>query len=63
VALLNRSRAPLSISTTTALAGLPAAAGAYIVRDVWAHRTTQTAGAIVRTVPGDAAVLLRVSAG
>ncbi|MCO6006934.1 NPCBM/NEW2 domain-containing protein [Actinoallomurus purpureus] len=61
VALFNESDGPQRISTSAAAAGLPAAP-AYTVRDLWAHTTRETAGAIAATVPAHGTVLLRVSA-
>jgi alpha-galactosidase len=60
VALFNRATAPQQISTTAKQVGLPSA-GAYALRDLWQHLTTETAGAISATVPGHSVVLLRVS--
>ncbi len=60
VALFNRRAAPQQISTTARQVGLPTA-GAYALRDLWQHSTTETAGAISATVPGHGVVLLRVS--
>ncbi len=60
VALFNRGTAPQRISTTAKQVGLPIS-GAYALRDLWQHSTTETAGAISATVPGHSVVLLRVS--
>jgi alpha-galactosidase len=59
VMLLNRSDTPTTISTTAAAVGLPSA-GAYAVRDLWAHSTQETAGRIVASVPAHSAMLYRV---
>ncbi len=61
VALLNRSSSATRIQTSATAIGLPSVAG-YQLRDLWAHRTSATRGAIGAEVPGDATVLLRVSA-
>jgi alpha-galactosidase len=62
VALFNESDSPQRISTTASAAGLPSAP-AYTVRDLWAHATTETAGAIAATVPAHGTVMVRVAAG
>ncbi len=59
VALLNRGPSPLRIATTASHAGL-AAARSYRVRNVWAHRTASSTGAIDAVVAPDSAVLYRV---
>ncbi|MFI9724258.1 NEW3 domain-containing protein [Streptomyces sp. NPDC052396] len=60
VALFNENATPTMISTTASAAGLPAARG-YALRDLWAHRTTETAGTIRALVPGHGTVLFRVT--
>lgn len=60
VALLNRGPSPLTIATSAAAVGL-APASSYSLRDLWAHTTVATAGTIAAEVPGEAAVLLRVT--
>ena len=60
VMLLNRGSTPLDISTTAQATGLPDA-GAYAVRDLWAHTTRETAGTITASVPAGSAMLYRVS--
>ncbi|TMK25180.1 MAG: alpha-galactosidase [Actinobacteria bacterium] len=60
VALLNRGSSPLTIRTTAAGVGLPAAAR-YRLRDVWVHATRTTRGSIVAGVGPQSTVLLRVS--
>ena len=60
VALLNRGSVPLRITTTASVAGL-AAAATYTVRDLWAHRSTESDGEIAAVVPPDSVVLYRVS--
>jgi alpha-galactosidase len=60
VALLNRSSTPTKISTSAKAIGMPPGGG-YVLRDVWAHTTRFSAGAISATVGGDSTVLLRVS--
>lgn len=60
IALLNRGAQPLTIQTTAQASGL-APSSSYEVRDVWAHSTQASPGAIAMTVPGETAELLRVS--
>ena len=61
VAFLNRGTTPASMSVSAATLGL-AAARHYQVRDVWAHTTTQSGPGFTRTLPGESAILLRVTA-
>ncbi|MEU8827735.1 NPCBM/NEW2 domain-containing protein [Streptomyces sp. NPDC048636] len=61
IALFNETDQPQHISTTAAAAGLPEAE-AYRLRDLWQHRSYQTAGAVSATVPAHGTVLYRVSA-
>ncbi|MGW0767702.1 NPCBM/NEW2 domain-containing protein [Streptomyces sp. NPDC002676] len=61
VALFNESGTAQRIATTAGAVGLPDAAG-YTLRDLWQHRTYNTAGTIAATVPAHGTVLLRVSA-
>ena len=61
VALLNRGASATRIETSAAAVGLPAAAS-FSVRNLWTHRTSSTAGAIVAEVPAGGTVLLRVAA-
>ncbi|MFE3853912.1 NPCBM/NEW2 domain-containing protein [Streptomyces griseorubiginosus] len=61
VALFNESNSPQRIATTAAAVGLPAA-DAYTLRDLWQHRSYNTAGAISATVPAHGTVLVRVAA-
>ncbi|HEV3093498.1 MAG TPA: glycoside hydrolase family 27 protein [Solirubrobacteraceae bacterium] len=60
VALLNRGPVPLRIETSAGAVGL-APARRYAVRDLWAHRTSATSGALGAEVGRDSTVLLRVS--
>lgn len=60
VLLVNTSPAAQQASTTAGAAGLPQA-GAYAMRDVWAHTTRESAGVIAATVPPESAMLYRVS--
>ncbi|WP_051746918.1 NEW3 domain-containing protein [Streptomyces sp. NRRL B-5680] len=60
VTLFNENPQPAVISTTAAAAGLPTAKG-YLLRDLWAHTTGETAGAISATVPGHGAVMYKVT--
>ncbi|WP_372444729.1 NPCBM/NEW2 domain-containing protein [Streptomyces coffeae] len=61
IALFNETDRPQHIATTAAEAGLPQAP-AYKLRDLWQHRTYQTAGTVSATVPAHGTVLYRVSA-
>ncbi|GAA2251498.1 hypothetical protein GCM10010430_38200 [Kitasatospora cystarginea] len=60
VTLFNENTAPAVMSTTAAAIGLPRAKG-YTLRDLWAHRTTETAGTISANVPGHGTVMYRVA--
>ncbi|MFJ2393580.1 NPCBM/NEW2 domain-containing protein [Streptomyces sp. NPDC087843] len=62
VALFNETGSAQRIATTAAAVGLPAAP-AYTLRDLWQHRSYNTAGGISATVPAHGTVLVRVSAG
>jgi alpha-galactosidase len=62
VALLNRGPDPQTISITAAAVGLPHA-GSYTAHNLWSGASTETASTIGATVPGNSAVLLRVSPG
>lgn len=61
VALLNRSKLPMAISTTAGEVGLPAAP-TYQVKDLWSGQLTTTTGAITATVPGHGVAMLRLMA-
>jgi len=61
VALFNESGSAQRIATTAAAVGLPNA-HAYTLRDLWQHKSYNTAGAISATVPAHGTVLVRVSA-
>ncbi|MCQ6252077.1 NPCBM/NEW2 domain-containing protein [Streptomyces malaysiensis] len=61
VALFNETDRPQHIATTATGAGLPEAT-AYRLRDLWAHKDYNTAGAVSATVPAHGTVLYRVSA-
>jgi alpha-galactosidase len=61
IALLNRGSRARRIATSAGAAGLPPASS-YALRNVWTHSTSATGGSISAEVPGDSAVLLRVSA-
>jgi alpha-galactosidase len=61
VALFNESAGAQRIATTAAAVGLPGAR-AYTLRDLWQHKSYNTAGAISATVPAHGTVLVRVSA-
>ncbi|GAA4613256.1 NPCBM/NEW2 domain-containing protein [Actinoallomurus liliacearum] len=61
VALFNEADSPQRIVTSASDIGLPAGA-AYTVRDLWTHRTHETAGVIAATVPAHGTVMYRVAA-
>ncbi|WP_171158761.1 NPCBM/NEW2 domain-containing protein [Streptomyces argyrophylli] len=61
VALFNESGTAQRIATSARAVGLPDA-DAYALRDLWQHRTYNTAGTIAATVPAHGTVLVRVSA-
>ncbi|NUR01446.1 MAG: alpha-galactosidase [Streptomyces sp.] len=61
VALFNESGTAQHISTTAKAVGLPAA-DAYTLRDLWQHKSYNTAGTISATVPAHGTVLVRVFA-
>ncbi|MFE1839955.1 NPCBM/NEW2 domain-containing protein [Streptomyces sviceus] len=61
VALFNESGSPRRVATTAAAVGLPDA-DAYTLRDLWQHRSYNTAGTISATVPAHGTVLVRVAA-
>ncbi|MCI3275244.1 NPCBM/NEW2 domain-containing protein [Streptomyces cylindrosporus] len=61
VALFNETGTAQHISTTATAVGLPGAR-AYTLRDLWQHRSYNTAGTIAATVPAHGTVLVRVSA-
>ncbi|MFE1197076.1 NPCBM/NEW2 domain-containing protein [Streptomyces olivaceoviridis] len=61
VALFNESGTAQRITTSASAVGLPDA-DAYTLRDLWQHRTYNTAGTIAATVPAHGTVLLRVAA-
>ncbi|WP_199921404.1 NPCBM/NEW2 domain-containing protein [Streptomyces bicolor] len=58
VALFNESGTAQRITTTAEAVGLPAA-DAYTLRDLWQHRSHNTAGTISATVPAHGTVLVR----
>ncbi|MEV6291294.1 NPCBM/NEW2 domain-containing protein [Streptomyces sp. NPDC051896] len=61
VALFNESGTAQRIATTASAVGLPDAS-AYTQRDLWQHKSYNTAGTVAATVPAHGTVLLRVSA-
>ncbi|CAM5684371.1 NPCBM/NEW2 domain-containing protein [Streptomyces canus] len=61
VALFNETGGPQRIATTAAAVGLPDAT-AYTLRDLWQHKSYNTAGTISATVPAHGTVLVRVAA-
>ncbi|MDQ0954492.1 alpha-galactosidase [Streptomyces phaeochromogenes] len=60
VALFNETGSAQRIATTAKAVGLPDA-DAYTLRDLWQHKSYNTAGAISATVPARGTVLVRVS--
>ncbi|WBO67986.1 NPCBM/NEW2 domain-containing protein [Streptomyces camelliae] len=61
VALFNESGTAQRIATSASAVGLPGAP-AYTLRDLWQHRSYNTAGTLAATVPAHGTVLLRVTA-
>ena len=61
VALFNESGTAQRIATTAKAVGLPETP-AYTLRDLWQHKSYNTAGTISATVPAHGTVLVRVSA-
>lgn len=61
VALFNETGSAQRIATTAEEVGLPKADG-YTMRDLWEHRSYNTAGTLAATVPAHGTVLLRVAA-
>jgi len=61
VALFNESGSAQRIATSAHAVGLPDA-DAYTVRDLWQHKSYNTAGTVSATVPAHGTVLVRVSA-
>ncbi|WP_198655168.1 NPCBM/NEW2 domain-containing protein [Streptomyces geranii] len=61
VALFNETGSARRITTTATAIGLPVA-DAYTLRDLWQHRTYNTAGTVSATVPAHGTVLVRVTA-
>jgi alpha-galactosidase len=62
IAFLNRASAPVSLSTTAAAVGLPAASH-YSVDNIWGGQRYSGAGTFSATVPADSTVLYRVAPG
>ncbi|MEU0966146.1 NPCBM/NEW2 domain-containing protein [Streptomyces sp. NPDC005917] len=60
VALFNESNSPQRIATTAQAVGL-SNAPAYTLRDLWQHRSYNTAGTISSVVPAHGTVLVRVA--
>ncbi|MER5531523.1 NPCBM/NEW2 domain-containing protein [Streptomyces sp. NPDC002677] len=60
VALFNESSSPQRIATTAQAVGL-SHAPAYTLRDLWRHRSYNTAGALSAVVPAHGTVLVRVA--
>jgi len=61
VALFNETGSPQRIATSAGAVGLPQAT-AYTLRDLWRHKSYNTAGTVSATVPAHGTVLVRVSA-
>lgn len=62
VTLFNETDSPAVISTDARAAGAPRGHGAYALRNLWTHRTTETAGTISADVAPHSTVMYRVSA-
>ncbi|ADJ49531.1 alpha-galactosidase [Amycolatopsis mediterranei S699] len=62
VVLLNRGSGTSTISTSASQIGL-GSASSYSVRDLWAHSTGTTSGAISASVPGHGAAMYVVTGG
>lgn len=60
VLLFNETSTPAVITTSARKAGLPAAP-AYVLRDLWRHAVTKTAGLISAEVPAHAVAMYRVT--
>jgi alpha-galactosidase len=60
IALLNRGSSAVSLSTTAAAVGLPAASS-YKVTNVWSGQHSTSTGSFAATVPAYSTVLLRVA--
>ncbi|MEU3983568.1 NPCBM/NEW2 domain-containing protein [Streptomyces sp. NPDC026672] len=60
VALFNETGSAQRVATTARAVGLPGAT-AYTLRDLWQHRSYNTAGTIAATVPAHGTVLVRVA--
>ncbi|MEU5974510.1 NPCBM/NEW2 domain-containing protein [Streptomyces sp. NPDC047315] len=61
VALFNETEQTATIATSAEELGLERRSG-YLVRDLWKHRSTHTAGVVSATLPAHATALFRVSA-
>ncbi len=61
IALFNESGSPQRIATSATAVGLPNAP-AYTLRDLWQHRSYNTAGTVSAIVPAHGTVLVRVAA-
>jgi alpha-galactosidase len=62
VALFNENAYGARIATSAEAVGLPEA-DTYLLRDLWAHETSSSAGTIGASVPAHGTVMYRVSAG
>jgi alpha-galactosidase len=62
VALFNANPYAARIATTAQAVGLPAA-DSYLMRDLWAHETLETAGTIGAGVPAHGTAMFRVRTG
>ncbi|MFD8723254.1 NPCBM/NEW2 domain-containing protein [Streptomyces sp. NPDC059629] len=60
VALFNESDSPQRIATSAKAVGLPKAP-AYTLRDLWQHRSYNTAGTVSAIVPAHGTVLVRIA--
>ena len=61
VGLFNTGLTSAVISTTPAALGLPANFTGYLVKDLWSHKATETAGAITANVPSHGVAYYRVT--
>ncbi|HEV2781598.1 MAG TPA: NPCBM/NEW2 domain-containing protein [Actinophytocola sp.] len=62
VTLFNETESSATIGTSAAELGLPQGP-AYVLRDLWEHRTFESAGTFATTVPAHGTVMYRVSRG
>jgi alpha-galactosidase len=63
VVLFNKGDAARTITTNASTVGFTDDAAAYILRDLWTGRSTETAGVVSANVPAHGATILRVRPG